>query len=259
MKRYDIGRTPWGNFYHFNELDSTNAEAIRLIEKGISSGIVIADRQTAGRGRGDNGWFSPKGKSLYLSFFSRIGPDRSRDLAKMAGIAIYETVAGTVPAARLLLKWPNDLLADRKKIAGILIQQVRRGPALLAVTGIGINIETPDKRAFDWRWEPSSLEETAGTAVSPDAVLRRLISSFDHWRNETVEAIDARYGALVSWMIDRPLTWNDGGGERRGTIRRFADRHLTLVIAADDGEERALSAGEVTGLQIPGDDPNTEV
>ncbi|HNT26631.1 MAG TPA: biotin--[acetyl-CoA-carboxylase] ligase [bacterium] len=259
MRRYDIERTPWGNFYHFAELDSTNAEAIRLIEKGISSGIVIADRQTAGRGCGGNGWFSPKGRNLYVSFFSRTEMDRSRDLAKMAGVALYETIAGVIPTTRLLLKWPNDILADRKKVAGILIQQVRRGPALLAVTGIGINIETPDKQAFAWRWEPSSLEETAGTSVSPNTVLRRLVSSLEHWRHAAGNEIDTRYDELVAWMTGRTTRWLDGGAERQGTIRRFADRHLTLIIATDNGEELALSAGEVTGLQIPGDDPATEV
>lgn len=259
MTRHDIGRTPWGNFYHFDQLDSTNVEAIRLIEKGISSGIVIADRQTAGRGRGDNGWFSPQGKNLYVSFFSRVEPERSRDLAKMAGVALYETVAGGISAARILLKWPNDLLADRKKVAGILIQQVRRGTALFSVTGIGINVETPDKKAFLWRWEPSSLEEFAGHPVSPSAVLRRLISSLDHWRHATAEEIDMRYGELVAWMTGKTIRWQEGVTERQGTIRRFADRHLTLVIAPEHGEELTLSAGEVTGLQIPGDDLTTEV
>jgi len=226
----------WRNFYHLTVTDSTNEEAARFIAKGISSGIVAADRQTAGRGRGDKAWHSPAGKNLYVSFFERTNPDRALDAAKAAGLAAYDTVAFFLPAAPVFLKWPNDILVGRRKLCGILIQHLTRGRDLFTVTGIGLNIETPPKDAFPWQWEPTSLEEASGKSLSPDAVFRRLVSDLARWSGAAAE-LDGAFADRVGWMLGAAIEWRDGAGGHRGTVARFADRGRRIVVVTTAGEE----------------------
>ncbi len=252
MRTYDIGPTPWRNFYHFGVLDSTNAEAIRLIGKGISSGIVIADRQTAGRGRGEKSWHSPAGKNLYVSFFAKTGREQAMNAAKIAGLAAYDAVTAFVPAKRTLLKWPNDLLVDKKKLCGILIQHLTRSRDLFTVTGIGINLTTPGKKAFEWVWEPTSLEEASGGAVETNAALKELVAALARWSHATADEIEARYGKLVRWMVGAAVTGRTGGEEVAGSVAGFGEGHRTLLLRTADGAEHEISAGDIDRITFPG-------
>ncbi|HOW52836.1 MAG TPA: biotin--[acetyl-CoA-carboxylase] ligase [bacterium] len=248
MRTYNIGPTPWRNFYHFGVLDSTNAEAIRLIGKGISSGIVIADRQTAGRGRDGKSWHSPAGKNLYVSFFAKADREQAMNAAKIAGLAAYDAVTAFVPAKRTLLKWPNDILVDKKKLCGILIQHLTRGRDLFTVTGIGLNLTTPGKKAFDWVWEPTSLEEASGGAVEPNAALKELVAALARWTQATAEEIDARYGELVDWMVGAEVRGHVGGADVTGRIARFGEGYRTILMMQNDGVEHEFSAGDILRL-----------
>jgi len=252
VRTYDIGPTPWRNFYHFGVLDSTNAEAIRLIGKGISSGIVIADRQTAGRGRGEKSWHSPAGKNLYVSFFAKTGREQAMNAAKIAGLAAYDAVTAVVPAKRTLLKWPNDILVDKKKLCGILIQHLTRGRDLFTVTGIGLNLTTPGKKAFDWAWEPTSLEEASGGAVEPNGALKELVAALARWQEATPAAIDARYERLVGWMHGAAVAGRSGGEEVAGSIAGFGEGHRTILVKGTDGAEQEISAGDIDRITFPG-------
>jgi len=239
----------WRNFYHFAELDSTNEEAIRFIGRGVTSGVVAADRQTAGRGRAGKLWHSPTG-NLYISFFERTTPERALDMAKIAGLAAFDAAAAFTDPARLRLKWPNDLLADGKKLCGVLIQHLTRGKDLFTVTGIGINIETPDKAAFPWRWEPTSLEEVTGTSITRGAAFRELAAALAEWIESSPEAVDAAYAGRVSWMLNARVSWTAGEQELDGTISRFSDRGSRLVVRTATGNEEELAAGDITSIMI---------
>lgn len=155
--------------YVHRELPSTNREALHLAEAGAEHGtVVVADSQTAGRGRQARVWFSPPGGNLYCSILIRprgIGLPFSEWLSWIplaAAVAATETVRGTTGIA-LALKWPNDLLLHERKIGGILCENGAdaRGE-MFVVIGIGLNVNA-SIQSF-----PPELAATAGSLV--DAV-----------------------------------------------------------------------------------------
>ncbi|MFH1361667.1 MAG: biotin--[acetyl-CoA-carboxylase] ligase [bacterium] len=126
----------------YSTLDSTNDEAKRLIGKGLGEGgVVVADEQTAGRGKPGRSWFSPKGSGLYLSAI--VKPHKNpKDLGEItmvgarAVVALIEQVAD-LPAE---IKFPNDVLVAGKKICGILTERLASGHVIM---GIGLNVNLP--------------------------------------------------------------------------------------------------------------------
>jgi BirA family transcriptional regulator, biotin operon repressor / biotin---[acetyl-CoA-carboxylase] ligase len=134
--------------WHHDRIGSTNDEARRLAGEGAPHGTVVhADEQTAGRGRLSPTWFSPPG-NLYVSILLRVGQPASRaaELSFLAALAVADTVEALLPRQiRTILKWPNDVLVNGAKVAGILLEQV--GEA--TVVGIGLNVlEAPSNAAY---------------------------------------------------------------------------------------------------------------
>lgn len=164
------------------ETASTNDVAREWALAGAPDGaVVVAGRQTRGRGRRDHTWESPAGMGLYASFILRPGwpAKQAPHLAVLAGMAAYGALAAAgVPGLRV--KWPNDILADGRKLAGVLVEPRVGGERIeFAVAGIGINVA---QRADDF---PPALRGRAtscaieGVCVSIDRMLEQLLAS---WR-----------------------------------------------------------------------------
>ena len=175
--------TPIFDIRTYASLGSTNDEARRLAREGAAEGTVVtALEQTAGRGRHGRGWASPPG-NLYLSLLLRPGlpPGRLGELAFLAGLAVADTAAALLPAGRaVMLKWPNDVLVDGAKTAGILIEQ--EGEA--AILGIGLNLV---HGPMDTPYPATTLaaggaEADLGTARA--RLLDRLAAALACWRAE---------------------------------------------------------------------------
>src|SRR5712692_3600029 len=126
-------------------LGSTNAEALSLARQGERGPLwITAERQSAGRGRRGRSWVSAPG-NLYASLLltDPAPPEHWPELSFVAALALHDAVGGRIPglAARLVLKWPNDLLIDRNKFAGILVE----GEGAAVAIGIGVNcVHHPD-------------------------------------------------------------------------------------------------------------------
>ena len=212
---------------HYSETDSTNERARELAAAGTPHGtLVTASEQSAGRGRQGRRWTAPRGRALLCSLVIR---DPPRLLPLAAGVAVAE-VAG--PQA--LVKWPNDVLVDGLKVAGILVEG--RPQEGWAVLGIGVNVAL---REEDF---PPELTGRAGTlGLEPDAVeptLELLLNSLERWLPATPDAVlEAVRGRDA--LLDRPVRWL--GGEGRGA---GIDSEGRLLVATDDGQI-ALDAGEV--------------
>lgn len=212
---------------HYSETDSTNERARELAAAGTPDGtLVTASEQSAGRGRQGRRWTAPRGRALLCSLVIR---DPPRLLPLAAGVAVAE-VAG--PEA--LVKWPNDVLVDGLKVAGILVEG--RPQEGWAVLGIGVNVAL---REEDF---PPELAGRAGTlGLEPDAVeptLELLLNSLERWLPATPDAVlEAVRGRDA--LLDRPVRWS--GGEGRGA---GIDSEGRLLVATDDGQV-ALDAGEV--------------
>jgi BirA family biotin operon repressor/biotin-[acetyl-CoA-carboxylase] ligase len=212
---------------HLRRTDSTNERARQLAERGAPHGtLVTAREQSAGRGRQGRTWSAPAGRALLCSIVIR---DPPRLLPLAAGVAVADLVG---PQA--LVKWPNDVLVDGRKVAGILVEG--RPQERWAVVGIGLNVAL---RQEDF---PPELRDRAGTlGLESDAIepaLQGLLSSLERWvaadSDAVLEAVrlrDALLGRAVRWA----------GGEGRGA---GIDGEGRLLVETEAGRV-ALDAGEV--------------
>jgi len=145
----------------FDSIDSTNAEALRAIERGQATPfLVLAERQTAGRGRRGRKWVSPFAENIYYSLVLRIegGMRQLEGLSLVVGLAVMQALRALgVPGVGL--KWPNDVLVGQKKIAGILLELVG-DPADVChvVLGVGINVNMQITDEVDQLWTSMRLE-----------------------------------------------------------------------------------------------------
>jgi BirA family transcriptional regulator, biotin operon repressor / biotin---[acetyl-CoA-carboxylase] ligase len=213
---------------HFREISSTNEHARALAAAGAPHGtLVTAGVQTAGRGRQGRTWTAPPGSALLLSLVVR---DPDPLLPLRAGLAVAD-LAG--PTARV--KWPNDVLLDGLKVAGVLVEG--RLQERWAVAGIGVNA------ALDPRALPPELQGRAGTlGRSPaelDDALDDLLRRLEHRLAEPVPTVLAALRTRDA-LLGRPVTWTRGEGVGDGI-----DDAGGLRVRRADGTLVVLDAGEV--------------
>jgi BirA family transcriptional regulator, biotin operon repressor / biotin---[acetyl-CoA-carboxylase] ligase len=213
---------------HLRETDSTNERARELAGAGAPHGtLVTAARQNAGRGRQGRTWVDQPGRALLLSLVVR---ELDPLLSLRAGLAVAD-VAG--PAARI--KWPNDVLLDGRKVAGILVEG--RPQEGWAVVGIGLNV------AVDTAALPEELRATAGTlGREPDALeptLAELLEALEVWLRAPADAVVAALAARDA-LHGRPVRWAGGEGTGAGI-----DDTGALLVVTEGGERLKLDAGEV--------------
>lgn len=170
------------------EVDSTNAEAARLETDLSGPEWILALNQTAARGRRGRKWVFPAGNfAATLVLFPDEPPEKIALRSFAAALALYDAmVAITGTSAGLALKWPNDVLLNGGKMAGILLERLPKGG--LAI-GIGVNlIAAPDKGQVEARaaWPVSVLGEV-GIRITPEQMLDALATSYDIWERSLVE------------------------------------------------------------------------
>jgi BirA family biotin operon repressor/biotin-[acetyl-CoA-carboxylase] ligase len=213
---------------HLRCVDSTNTLARELASRGAPHGTLItATQQLAGRGRQGRSWAAPPGTSLLCSWVIREPPPL---LSLIAGIAVAE-----VSGERALLKWPNDVLIDGRKVAGILVEG--RPQEAWAVLGIGLNVAVEPERL------PEELRASAGTlGLGPEAIeptLAALRDALERWLprppRQLLQALRERDA-----LRGRQVAWADGSGVATGI-----DDDGHLIVELDGGAEVRLNAGEV--------------
>ena len=213
---------------HLRETDSTNERARVLATGGAPHGtLVTAEVQTAGRGRQGRRWEAPPGAALLCSLVLR----RFDELLSLrAGLAVAE-VAGE----GALVKWPNDLLLDGRKVAGVLVEG--RSQDGWAVVGIGVNV------AVDVAALAPGVGERAGTLGRPPAAVEPALAELLEALQRRLEApADDALDALRARdaLLDQPVSWANGRGIGAGI-----DASGGLRVRREGGEVDVLSAGEV--------------
>src|SRR5262249_14539510 len=174
--------------HYFAELDSTNRLAYKLAAEGAVEGeVVLAETQTRGKGRLGRSWFSPPGLNLYLSIILRpnLSPSNAPQLTLVSAVALAETVQ-PILGARPAIKWPNDILAGGKKLAGILTESSVDSERLhFVVVGIGVNLNMPaDLLPEEIRDRATSLLALTNQLVDRTAFAGELIQSLDRCYGE---------------------------------------------------------------------------
>jgi BirA family biotin operon repressor/biotin-[acetyl-CoA-carboxylase] ligase len=233
---------------HLETTGSTNDVALAHAEEGL---VVIADQQTAGRGRRGHAWFSPPRAGLYVSVvlapaYARGDPQRATMLTTIsAGVAIAEGIEAAT-GLRADLKWPNDLYVARRKLAGILAEA---GSAGMVIVGYGINVAAAVLPP-ELRDRAASLESELGRPLDPVPVVI-----------ETLAALARRYDDLLAGRFDAILdawrrrapaatgarvSWTGGAGPLTG-VTAGVDDDGALLVRIGARIERIVG-GEVTWM-----------
>lgn len=224
------GRLGWPRV-HWRCTSSTNDRARELALRGAPHGtLVTAAEQSAGRGRQGRTWTAPGGRALLCSLVLRAaGPL----LSLAAGVAVAEVAEAAGRAAAL--KWPNDVLSDGRKVAGILVEG--RPQEGWSVLGIGVNVAVRDS---DFPVELRGFAGSLGLAPGAvETVLERLLEGLEHWLAASEPDVMAAVRARDA-VLGQPVRWTGGAGAGAGI-----DDQGRLLIDTGDGRTMALEAGEV--------------
>ncbi len=240
---------------HYAQTDSTNTRARELAAAGTPGGTVVtAAEQTAGRGRQGRTWTAPADKALLYSALLRPLDDRHMMLPLAVPLAVCEAAEALRPGLECGVKWPNDVLVDGRKLAGVLIEA--RPQDGWAVIGVGLNL-TIAPHEF-----PPELRDTA-TSLFPPPTSGLTRSDAPHPHQPGVGSIGAeaaartlsdRLGAwveakpaevLAAWrerdaLLGREIAWEGGSGVADGV-----DERGFLLVRLADGDRVSLGAGEV--------------
>ena len=224
---------PLGGLRVFQSLASTNDEALAWASQGAADlSLVIADKQTAGRGRAGRKWFTAPGTALAVSAILRSDSATKDPLGRLAGLgAIALADACEAFGLRPAIKWPNDVLLDGRKVAGVLVESQWSGNNPQgAVVGLGLNVLSGSvPPAGTVRFPATSMERALGHAISRVDMLRAVVSALVSWRPrmntpEFLMAWESRLafrGQKVLLMRDGqpPLTGDLLGLEGDGSLR----------------------------------------
>jgi BirA family transcriptional regulator, biotin operon repressor / biotin---[acetyl-CoA-carboxylase] ligase len=229
----------------FETLDSTSDEAgrrIRANEVPVDAILVLlARRQTAGRGRLGRRWDSRVGNLHMTLVLPSPAPERIGELAFVAAVAAGEAVAAPLPAGRLAYKWPNDLMCGARKLGGILVEtETAPSGARFAAIGIGINVaRAPDDL-------PATSLAAEGAATTADdlaaAVAAAVVRWHARWQSQGFAPVRANWLAAAQGL-GRPMIARTEGGETRGVFAGI-DGTGRLVLERD-GAARHIAAAEI--------------
>ena len=225
-------------------IGSTNEEALRLARAGERAPLwVTAKQQTVGRGRRGRTWVSEPG-NLYASLLlaDPSPPDRFPELSFVAALALHDAVTARIPglSGRVALKWPNDLLIDRNKFAGILVE----GEGATVVIGLGVNcVHHPAGTEY-----PATDLAAAGVRAAPDSLFAPLSAAMQarlkQWdRGAGFAAIRSDWLARAAGL-GKGVRISTAEGELAGQFEGI-DGSGRLVLRRPDGTMQAVAAGDV--------------
>ncbi len=247
------GDHPWQNQIRwFDTIDSTNTRAKALARQGAPHGtVLIADSQTGGRGRRGRSFHSPAGSGIYLSVILRpdCAPTELMHLTCAAAVAACDAVEAAVDI-RPGIKWTNDLVLGKRKLAGILTELglTPQGWVDHAIIGIGINCCQADEDfPEEIRDIAGSLASVTGAEIDRNRVAAALIAALEAMSRELLPGKDALLSRYRSDCVTlgQQISLVRGDALRHGRALDI-DSEGALVVAFDDGATETVSSGEVS-------------
>lgn len=243
----DLGTTIVGRqVTHKPVVASTMDEARRMAATGAPEGtVVVADAQTAGRGRFRRRWVTPPRVSIAVSIVFRPSAGHTSVLSQMGALAAAQAIEA-VTELDIALKWPNDLMINGRKVGGVLVESDDVG---IAILGIGINVNL-DPASHAETAAATSLALELGMEVSRLALLRRLLQELDRLYLEVRGGGDLR----TAWVdrletLGQMIRVQTPSGIEEG-LAAAVDSDGALLLRRRDGSQVRLFAGDVT-TQIP--------
>jgi len=251
IERGAPGRIGW-RIHYFDELDSTQTTARELASAGSAQGtVVIAERQTAGRGRMGRVWHSPAGANLYATIILRPAMPIAEvpQLSLVAGVAAAEALAREAPGL-VALKWPNDIWIRGRKAGGIIAEAMTdaHGALEAVLLGIGLNLNlAPGEIPAELRERATSLRAELGRPCDRISIAESLCSFLDY---RYMEVVADGFGAVrpvwesFSALTGKRVVVVDAGRREAGTVRGIdTDGALLLDTGA---QTRRILAGDVS-------------
>jgi len=245
----ELGISQLFDLHVFGQITSTNSWLLEnLLASSESSTVCVADEQTAGSGRSGRSWYSPAGNNIYFSFSLAIEHE-VRDFSALSlviGLVVYK-VLRALGVSNLALKWPNDILRDNKKLAGILIEVKTVSQRRYLVIGIGINVSMQDDAKALLDIDAADLADTEVGIVDREKIIAMILAEshkasrifFQHGFsafNEEWNNSDAWKGKTVQ-VLDQGKVVISG-------IESGVDEHGLLQVQAD--QMHKVSSGDVS-------------
>jgi len=244
------------HFFYYPSIGSTNDKAKELAQAGAEEGtLVIADCQTAGRGRGSRHWFSPPGLGLYLSIILRPGAPVEQAMGPhiAASLALAEAAESMRLQGTVGIKWPNDLVAEGRKLAGILSEVGVHGGVLdWSVVGIGLNVNhSRGEFPIEIRDRAISLRSLCHRKLDRIELLLALVKNLDRWYGRFREG--GMTALLPEWrrrsaILGCAVRVETAGESYVGTAVRL-EEDGALRIRLESGAEEVLHVGDVHLVQ----------
>lgn len=239
------------NLLIYNEIDSTNSEVHRLIESGVEGQfLVFAHRQKEGYGRSGRNWFSPEG-NLYLSIIlnPKCSLEKGAELSFVSAIALHKALTGVIPAeCKIELKWPNDVLINGKKVAGILLEShsnANVNNTYKIIIGLGLNIEKFPKNNI--QFPATSLKELKANNLIPEYYLDQFMKNFDYfynkWKKDGFSVIREQW-LKFAYNKNKVVTVVTNKERISGFFEDLDDKGR-LVIRLSNGDRHYVSGGNV--------------
>ena len=233
--------------YHYDKIGSTMDQARHLASEGAPEGaVVIAEEQTAGRGRFNRAWVSPRGENLSFSVILNPSTNQLAYMNMAATLAIARAIADCA-GLQPTIKWPNDVRVGGLKISGILIETaIESADDVCAIIGIGVNVNFDPSLYAEIAGISTSLFRETGQRRNRTTAFRMLLESFDdaYAAVRSGKSLTAEWSAMLD-TLGRAVTLRS----QREVVEGFAesvDELGNLIVRRADGSLYTATAGEVT-------------
>ena len=237
--------------YFYEEIDSTNTQAKRLAEEGAVSGtLVVSDCQTKGKGRRGRVWESPKGTALYMTLMIRpqIRPERASMLTLVIGLSVVQAIRNVLKV-EVGIKWPNDVVLNKKKLVGILTEMNAQMDYIeYLLLGVGINANTKEFPP-EIQDKATSLQIELGYPVNRAELVAETMKCFENYY-EIFEKTQDLSGLMEAYQevlvnYNQPVRVLEPGNEYSG-IARGINELGELLVERENGVVETVYAGEVS-------------
>lgn len=243
-----IGR----NLKHFDTIDSTNIKAKELAGLGEKDGtVIISEEQTSGRGRLGRHWISPKYKGIWMSIILKpeINPMYASRVTLIAAAAVYR--AALQSGIKTLIKWPNDIVINNKKVCGILTEMsAELNKIHYLVIGLGINVNTEETDFPDeLKTTATSLRISKGIVIDRKTLVADILNNFELLYNEFIKEHSIRTSIQIcrenSVLLGKEVRIINGSMEIKAKALDINDEG-ELIIEHKDGKIEVIFSGEVS-------------